>query len=206
MTNLDALLNQFSGMSYSDVQKSMALQSLQLIVQQQQQAIQQQTLASQQAQYNANQSLVERYLLAQDAILAQQDYIKYTRDIQDFQNTQYDRQYGSALQNILNLRRSQKINLEVGDKVASSRIGSATVGAAASGVVASEGSAKDITNQILSETQKDSMNTYRDSENRILQVQEQALSTTLQKALSNWTTEEQIKFGVKALEDDVRFI
>lgn len=203
MADINTLLGQFTGMSYSDIQKNLALQSLQFVVQQQNSQAQAALLASQQAQVDANQSLVVQYLQAQDAILAQEDYIKYTRDIQNFENEQLDRQYISTINNIFAQQKAADVNLETGDKVAAARMGTALSGAAASGIVAGEGSSRDVVNQIQFETQKDTMNSYKDSYNRIFQGQEQALEITLQKAFSNWTTEEQIQFSIKQLENSV---
>lgn len=203
MADINTLLGQFTGMSYSDIQKNLALQSLQFVVQQQNSQAQAALLASQQAQVDANQSLVVQYLQAQDAILAQEDYIKYTRDIQNFENEQLDRQYISTINNIFAQQKAADVNLETGDKVAAARMGTALSGAAASGIVAGEGSSRDVVNQIQFETQKDTMNSYKDSYNRIFQGQEKALEITLQKAFSNWTTEEQIQFSIKQLENSV---
>lgn len=206
MADFNTQLSSLGGMSYADAQQQLALQALQLTVQNTQSALQNQALSAQQSNLNAQQSLLERFLFARDAVAAQQEQIDITREIQDFRNAQFDREYFGLAQNKLNFERSIKQDLETGDKVAAQRAGSVKAGAAASGVVASQGSAQDMVNSVLAESQRDTINNFKGSYNRLLQVQENMLNVKATQLLSNFNVDTQINFNVEELERRLRFI
>lgn len=206
MTTLNNLFSQFSGVSYGEAQQQLALQALQLTVQGTQEALRQQSIDAQLSQVSANQSLVNSLLLAQDAIKAGEKQIEVTREIQEYQNTQYDRQYLGLAQNIISYKKAIRSDLETGDKIGAQRAGSAKASAAASGIVASEGSARDYVNSTIVESQKDTMNTFTNSYNRVLQTQEDMLGIKAQQIMSNFTTDTQVNFNIEELNRRLRFI
>ena len=206
MADFNTMLNSTSGLTFADAQQQIALQALNLTIQGTQFDLQQQRNNAQQSNLSAQQSLLEKFLLSRDAIKNQQAQIDITKEIQDFRNAQYDREYFGLAQNKINFERSIRQDLETGDKVAAKRAGSVKAGAAASGVVASQGSAQDMINFTLAESQRDTTNQFKTSYSRLLQGQEEMLNVKATQILSNFNVDTQINFNIDELTRRLRFI
>lgn len=192
--------------NFNLAQQQIALDSLGLISQSIEASLNAQRQSSALSAQEAQLALVDKYALALEAIQVQEEQIDVTRNIQNFQNEQFNRQFFSTLQNLTNFKKSVKLNIEQSDKIAASRVGKAKAQVAAAGVISTEGSAQDFITQVVNESERDSKNLYMDAYNKTVQVQEELLNVRAQQVVNNFNIDTQINFNVKELERRLRFI
>lgn len=206
MRSFEDLLNEYSSLSYADQQQQSQLQSLGLTVQANDAALQIMKTDALLAKKDATQALVERLLFARDAIAAQKEQVDVIRQIQDFQNMQYDRKSSSLMQNTINYAKAAKLDISQQTQVAAQRVGAQKTSIAAGGVIATEGSSADVINQTIVESQKDINKTYSASYGSLLQANEEVVSLKAQQLLNNFNVDTRVNFNVEELNKRLRYI